>query len=337
MLQTPSRPTPHPTNDLAHAPICVLLCVDSAYLPQAGITLASILRSNPTTRFEVYIAGPNLDPKQFEAIFTPVIANRSDVQLHRCDLDEAQLPDLPVTAHISRSTYTRILLDRFIAPRHARVLYLDADTIVCADLTPLWTTPLDGAVLAAVRDHFRMDLAAIGFGPDEPYFNAGMLLIDMERWRALDCERRVLDFLAREIERLTWMDQDGLNIVLRGHVRFVGLEWNFQPRCADVPAEFLGLSPVDYARLRANPSLIHYTTSYKPWNASFRVHYSDAFFSAAQSAGTDFARARPRTFKDYLMQAKTWMRWHFPRGFRRVRQAFKPEAAAQMYRAGPGI
>lgn len=332
MLNPPSQPTDQPER----APICVLLCVDSAYLPQAGITIGSILRSNPGASFEIYVAGPGLDPEQFDAIFAPLRASHSSWRLHRCDFAEDQLPDLPVTAHISRSTYTRILLDHFVDPRHQRVLYLDADMIVRADLTPLWSTRLDGAVLAAARDHFRLDLPAIGFAPDEPYFNAGMLLIDMERWRALDCERRVLDFLAREIERLPWMDQDALNIVLRGQVRFVGLEWNFQPRCADVPPDFLGLPVAEYDQLRADPSLIHYTTSYKPWNAPYRVHYSDDFFSAARFAGLTFARARPSSLKDHLMQLKTWLRWNFPRGFRFLRQTFRPAAAAQMYRAGTG-
>lgn len=332
-MSSPSSPS---TVQSGLAPICVLLCVDSAYLAQAAITIGSILSSNPDSSFEIYVAGPGLDPEQFDTIFAPLIASHAKWRLHRRDFAEDQLPDLPVTDHISRSTYTRILLDRFIDPRHPRVLYLDADMIVRADLTPLWSTPLDGAVLAAARDHFRLDLPAIGFAPDEPYFNAGMLLIDMERWRALDCERRVLDFLAREIERLPWMDQDALNIVLRGQVRFVGLEWNFQPRCADVPPDFLGLPEAEYAHLRADPSLIHYTTSYKPWNASFRVHYSDAFFAAARFAGLNFARARPKTFGDRLMQAKTWLRWNFPRAFRFLRQTFRPAAAAQMYRAGSG-
>ena len=336
MIDPLLRPSTGDAGASAGSPICILLCVDAAYLKQAGITLGSILASNPDASIDAYIAGPGLDPDRFDTIFKPLVAGHPSCRVHRCDLDEGDLPDLPVSAHISRSTYTRILLNRFIGAEHRRVLYLDADTIVCADLTPLWTTSLDGAVLAAARDHFRLDLPAIGFDPDEPYFNAGMLLIDMQRWRALDCERRLLDFLGREIERLPWMDQDALNLVLRGQIRFVGLEWNFQPRCADVPATFLNLDDRDYEALRSSPALIHYTTSYKPWNAGFRVHYSDRFFAAARRAGLPLDPARPRTPRDRLLQIKTWMRWHFPRAFRFLRQVLRPDAAALMYRAGPG-
>ncbi|WP_342152720.1 glycosyltransferase family 8 protein [Methylorubrum sp. SB2] len=317
-------------------PICLLLCIDAAYLRQAGITLASILESNPGKPIDVTLVGSGLTPAQVDSVFAPLGARHPALRLHFREMDPAALPDLPVTRQFSSSIYTRILLDRFIDRSHERVLYLDADTVVSADLTPLWNADLNGAVLGAVRDPFRLDLDAIGFAPDEPYFNSGVLLIDMERWRALDCEARVLDVLVREAHRLPWMDQDALNLALRGQVHFLSPRWNFQPRCADVPAGFLGLSEAEYAALRANPSIVHYTTSHKPWNAGFRVHYSRAFFSVARRAGLGMAPARPRTLSDRLLQAKTWLRWHFPGPFRTLRRIAKPEAAALMYGARAG-
>ena len=142
------------------------------------------------------------------------------------------------------------------------------------------------------------------------------------------------------------MDQDALNLVLRGHVRFVGLEWNFQPRCADVPAAFLGLEPAAYARLRASPRIIHYTTSEKPWNAGHRIHYSDRYCRVAQAVAGGVPAgalaealpvAPPRGLRDRLVRTalreKTRLRWHFPRAFRFLRRRLRPEAAALMYRA----
>lgn len=317
-------------------PICLLLCIDATYLRQAGITLASILESNPGKLLDVTLVGSGLTRAQIDSVFAPLSARYPALRMHFREMDPAALPDLPVTRQFSSSIYIRILLDRFIDRSQARVLYLDADTVVSADLTPLWTADLHNAVLGAVRDPFRLDLDAIGFAPDEPYFNSGVLLIDMQRWRALDCEARVLDVLAREAHRLPWMDQDALNLALRGQVHFLPPRWNFQPRCADVPAEFLGLGDEEYASLRARPSIVHYTTSYKPWNAGFRVHYSRAFFSTARRAGLDMVPARPKTVADRMLQAKTWLRWQFPGLFRTLRRIVRPEAAALMYGARAG-
>ena len=329
-------------------PICVLLCVDDRYLAQAAVALSSILASNPRTALAVTLAAFDRDSARAEALFAPLLARHPACRLVYRDLDGTALFDgLPVTRQFSRSIYSRILFDRFVDEAHDRVLYLDADVVVCADLRPLWDMPLGDRAVAAVRDHFRLDLDAIGFADDEPYFNSGVLLIDRKAWRAGGFERRVLALLAEAGHRLPWMDQDALNLVLRGHVGFAGLEWNFQPRCADVPAGFLGMEPGAYAQLRANPRIIHYTTSQKPWNAAHHIHYSDRFVGAAQTlarhgvpAGA-LAGALPvvprRGLRDRLARAvllgRTRLRWHFPRAFRFLRRRLRPEAAALMYRA----
>ncbi|MCJ2038556.1 glycosyltransferase family 8 protein [Methylobacterium sp. J-059] len=319
-------------------PICILFCIDRAYLRQAGVTLGSILEHNPTTAFEVYVAGFDRDPAASEAIFARLAARHGSCTIRYADLEEGLFADLPVTRQFSASIYTRIVLDRFIDRRHGRVLYLDADTVVRSDLHGLWTTPLEGYVLAAVQDHFRLDSEAIGFAADEPYFNSGVLLINMHAWRAEACEGRVLAYLGETGRDLPWMDQDALNVVLRGRVRFLDLGWNFQPRCADVPAGFLGLTSAAYAALRADPYLIHYTTSQKPWNAAHRVHYSRDFFAAARTAGLGSLLDAPpaRGAKERLDAVKTRLRWHFPSIFRAFRRLLKPEAAAMMYRARAG-
>jgi lipopolysaccharide biosynthesis glycosyltransferase len=329
-------------------PICVLLCIDDRYLTQAAVTLASILESNPGSAFEVYLAAFDRDPVRSEALFAPLLARFPHWRLAYRDLDgEALFAGLPVTKQFSRSIYTRLLFDRFVDDRHDRVLYLDADVVSCADLQPLWDTPLDGKVLAAVRDHFRLDLEEIGFAAEEPYFNSGVLLIDRWAWRSGGFEQRIMEVLTREGHRLPWTDQDALNIVLRGQVKFVGLEWNFQPRCADVPASFLGLKLGQYKQLRTRPGIIHYTTSQKPWNAAHRIHYSERFYQAVRVlvrsgvslgafAGSELA-PRPKRLRDRALRAalqgKTRLRWHFPRAFRFLRRLLRPEAAALMYRA----
>jgi lipopolysaccharide biosynthesis glycosyltransferase len=320
-------------------PIVVLYCIDDAYLPQAGIALASLLDSNRKARFEIVVAAIDRNRRHFETVFGAVLAKRRHAALSYVDLDDGLFADLRVTKAFSRSAYTRIILQRFIDARHARVLYLDADTIVRGDITPLWQADLGGATIGAVPDHFRLDAQVIGFDAGEPYFNSGMILIDMARWRERNCEQRVLDVLARRGHELPWMDQDALNIALRGEVRFLDLVWNWQPRCADVPAAFLGLDEVRYAAVRTAPKVVHYTTSFKPWNAAYRVHYSTWFFTAARASGIPAqylpACPPPRGLAQRLMQTKTSLRWGAPWAFRTMRRLLKPEAAAAMYRAGP--
>ena len=315
--------------------ISLLYCVDSAYFSQACVSLASVLASNPATPISVTIA--MLDRVDAEALrdFSNVLSAYPRCRIRFRDVDLAAFAGLPTTSRFSASIYARIILARFMDPVQRRVLYLDADTIIESDLRPLWRQELGGKAIAAVRDRFRLDMDAIGFAADEPYFNSGVILFDMQAWRERNYEARVLDIIECEGDRLPWMDQDALNIALRGDVAFVDDAWNFQPRCADVPASFLGLTESEYRAARIKPHIIHYTTSLKPWNASYKIHYSDRFFRMVLLAGLEraFVKTRPQSLQQRSEQFKTRMRWRFPRLFRWVRTVLRPQAAALMYRA----
>jgi len=320
-------------------PVAVLYCIDDAYVPQAAVSLGSLFDNAPGARFEVTIAAFQRDPALSEAAFAPVLARHPRCSLRFVDLPDQLFQDLPVTGQFSRSIYIRLILQRFIDHPHRRILYLDADTIACEDITPLWQTNMGDATLAAAPDPFHLNLTQTGFSEDQFYFNSGVLLIDMERWRARNCEKRVLDVLAQRAHELAWMDQDALNMALGGETHILDLKWNWQPRCADVPAGFLGLDRAAYDKRRARPAVIHYTTSFKPWNSAYRVHYSARFFAAAQASGVPSALlpapAQPRSASQRLLQLKTGLRWRAPGAFRTMRKLFRPKMAAEMYRAGP--
>ncbi len=320
--------------------ITILFCIDNNYAVQTATSISSIIRSNPNQSFNVNIAFFGRDVQKTDMIFKGfcVFPNLS---LTIIDLEETLFYSLPTTKQFSKSIYARLVFDKFVDEGIDRILYLDADTIIRGDLRPLWETNLNGAVLGAVRDFFRANPTEIGFVEDQPYFNSGMLLIDRKLWRQRNCEVKVLDLLTKSGQLMSWMDQDALNIVLNGQVKFVGLEYNFQPRCADVKASFLYLSEQTYRSLRKNPVIVHYTTSFKPWNAAFRVHYSNWYFDAQASSELIGEHLLPmptvQSVADWVIATKTKLRWHFPRVFGWARSVLNPTAAARMYRAGPEL
>jgi lipopolysaccharide biosynthesis glycosyltransferase len=107
-----------------------------------------------------------------------------------------------------------------LLPRHlSRALYLDADVLVRHDPSPLFAIALGDAIVGAARD------AAITSTDHElsgvrdralarPYFNTGVLVMDMERWREAGLTERALGYAAASAEPLRWAEQDALNAVL---------------------------------------------------------------------------------------------------------------------------
>ncbi len=80
----------------------------------------------------------------------------------------------------------------------------------------LWQTNLEGNVIAAVEDagfHDRLEKMGIT-KENEKYFNSGMMLIDLVRWRAKSITQKVLDYINQNPEKLRFHDQDALNAIL---------------------------------------------------------------------------------------------------------------------------
>ena len=43
------------------------------------------------------------------------------------------------------------------------------------------------------------------------YFNSGVMLINLDYWRANNVKEKVIDFISRKPEVIRFADQDGLN------------------------------------------------------------------------------------------------------------------------------
>ncbi|KAI0750679.1 glycosyl transferase [Daedaleopsis nitida] len=144
-----------------------------------------------------------------------------------------------------------------------RVLYLDADVLVCGDLTELWETDLGGKLLAAATDvgwpmgyDGDAELGLVGV----PYFNAGVLLVDLAAIRSRMSD---LQQLGRRTEYSTFRDQDALNLLCRGEWHPLSLKWNAQglgtyalaknPERAQLPLEEMN-----------EPAVVHFTGPLHP-------------------------------------------------------------------------
>src|SRR6478735_4704229 len=111
-----------------------------------------------------------------------------------------------------RAMFLRLFLGELVPDHLERVLYLDTDLIVRRPLTELWTSDLDDAPVAAIRDAylpwvFRNATIAwrhLGLSPEAPFFNSGVMLVSLERWRDRSIGRRAAALLS---ERSPMVDQ----------------------------------------------------------------------------------------------------------------------------------
>ena len=158
----------------------------------------------------------------------------------------------PVVTHITSPTFTRMEIDRYLPKDVQKVLYVDTDAIFTGSPDELFELNLDNYFAAAVHDRWT--------ATDVPVFNAGVMMLNLERWRAENVTEQVLthDLFSTKIS-----DQTILNIIFKDRWLEVNGVFNFVPGPAwkvDLP-DFVRL----YLHGRRDVRIMHFAGPNKPW------------------------------------------------------------------------
>uniref|UniRef100_A0A0E0GYW2 Hexosyltransferase n=1 Tax=Oryza nivara TaxID=4536 RepID=A0A0E0GYW2_ORYNI len=174
--------------------------------------------------------------------------------------------------------YARVYLADTLPAGVRRVLYLDSDVVVVDDVRKLWSVDLAGHVVAAPEychanftkyftDAFWSDgeLSGAAFrrGRRRPpcYFNTGVMVMDMGRWRDGGYTRRVEEWMAVQKRRRIYHlgSLPPFLLVLAGDIKAVDHRWNQHGLGGDnAEGKCRSLHP-------GPVSLLHWSGKGKPW------------------------------------------------------------------------
>lgn len=198
--------------------------------------------------------------------------------------------DMPLEIHtpepIGISTAPPSMMARLSIPRllhgDADVLYVDADVVFlrCPTTLPRAT---GARPVYAVQDMCMADFGSPGglcerrggLDPRLPYFNSGVMLMDLPAWRHHDWSRSAVELVRDADPPFTYPDQDALNIVLREHWTALDQRWNVFPVTEMLASwniaelESSSLSRDDLDELEREAHLVHYIIKTKPWDNGF--------------------------------------------------------------------
>lgn len=247
----------------------VACATDPHYVELAGVLISSVARNGEIPDATLIVCDYGLRDKDRAAL--RACAAGRPIEFVAIDKEaRRRLAHLKRTSSWSRAMYSRLLLPELMAGA-GKLLYLDCDMVVRQSLRPLFETPLEGRTVAAVSDIWQGEAlaarnATLGRAADAPYLNSGMLLIDLDRWRAADCGGRCLDIMSRG--QTAYPDQDALNRVLDGDWVEVDKRWNF-----------FELNAYNYARAHFDQAAILHFTSRKPNLAHCRHPAQDVYLA----------------------------------------------------------
>jgi FkbM family methyltransferase len=240
--------------------IPVVFSTDENYAPYCATAIASILKnSEKSTEFEFYVLTTKLS-KEIQYKFNELIKIK-DCSINFIFINKDDFKACPITRYFALENYLKFKLSSAL-PNFDKILYLDSDTIILEDISDLFNTNIDryysGMVInATVEVETRENEFRLGL-PHGYYFNSGVMLVNSKKWREENIEQKLFEWTKENEEKIHWVDQDVINVVLNGFIKELREQYNVQVHFYNNEEAF--------AKLEEKMHIVHYSGPVKPWN-----------------------------------------------------------------------
>lgn len=243
--------------------------IDANYVKYCAVTLVSIFENNTQHRFCVHIVATGLSRNDEQVL--KELAGRYQNEVIFYAPDEKLLEGFAIrkfSKRISMATYYRCILADLLPSSIDKVIYLDCDIVVLGDILPFWNISLEGVGVAAVEDigcNEAERYEILQYPQEDSYFNAGVLLINLDYWRKHCMTKACIDYYHQYPERILFNDQDLLNSILHKDKKLIDLRWNVQDGFYRNPKIISDAWKNKFAEVLKHPVVLHYTNR-KPWD-----------------------------------------------------------------------
>lgn len=273
--------------------IPVVLSSDENFATYIPVVLQSIKEhALNTDHYDIYIMDCGIAPGTRQSI-TDDFSNWENAQINFIDVNQylEKYKDLFVVfSHFTPATYIRFFISD-ILQQYNKLVYLDIDILVRGNLAVLYNQPIGEHIIGAAVDlayerqllNNENELQDYTYNelklPQTHYtFNAGILIINAEKWREGRYAEKCLTRL-KELGEPRLLDQCVMNSICTGDIYYFNPEWNYQWHTDALsianPSAKIKEVIVQYEAAKENPKIIHFTTSIKPWNLYQKFRAND--------------------------------------------------------------
>lgn len=193
----------------------------------AGVSICSVCENNKNDKFIFHAFCTDLTDDDIKKL--ELITDKYDTTIILYFIDKsAEIIKQLDLGNFHVATWYRIFIPYILECK--KVLYIDADILNLSSLTDLFRINIENYFIAAVPDtektnRNRNNMLNL---KNHIYFNAGVLLININRWIDNDCSDKILDIVKKYGQKLVLPDQDALNILFSpsGDIYYLDKKYN---------------------------------------------------------------------------------------------------------------
>ena len=255
--------------------IPIFFAVDDEYIPFLAVALQSLIENSKKENYYlIKILYTNITEENQNKI-KKYEAENINIEFVCLSYYINKVKDKLYTRdYYSKTTYFRLFIPD-LYPQFDKVLYLDSDIVILSDVADLYNEDMESNLLAAAPDDVVQTIEVfreyaekvVGVATYKNYFNAGILLMNLDELRKFKFQEKFL-YLLETVKFSVAQDQDYLNRLCKGRVKLLENTWDRMPIGGDIIN-------------RDELHIIHYNLAFKPWHFE-DILYKEYFWKYAQ-------------------------------------------------------
>ena len=239
----------------------IFFACDENYVPYLDVAIISIIKnSSKNNNYEITILESNISKDSKKKILKH---SKGNIKINFYDANKVIEPikeKLPNVFYYGLAAYFRLFIETAF-PQYDKIIYLDCDVVLLNDVAKLYEIELgDNLVAAAFEQNTNRDPMFTNYVkdiigiPSDTYFNSGVMVMNLKEFRNYGVQNRFIDMLITYNFDSLAPDQEYLNVICHGKVKYLPTGWNKQS-FPEAPEGDL--------------NLCHFALANKPW------HYKD--------------------------------------------------------------
>jgi len=271
--------------------IAIVCSADAGYVLPLTVMLTSVRTHLPAHRpLDIHIIDEGIPEGAQARLRRSLDGDGVTISWHTAD--RSRLVGVPLWGRLPICVYNKLLVPDVLPEETHTALWLDSDTLVLGDISPLWDEGTGDHTVRAVQDSIvplvssDMGVARyreLGLRADAKYFNCGVLLINVARWREQQVSERALDYLKTYARDVAFLEQEGINAVLSNGCGPLDPQWNWSVSVG---------GSIRQRSVDERVKIAHFSGNLKPWKHDGGNPYYALYYEYIDR--TVFAGFRPR-------------------------------------------
>ena len=300
----------------------VLYQSNNNYAVVTGVSITSLLENNQDLdEINLFILDDQISPENIQKLKRLCDSYKRRIIFIDTSGILKRLKDLNVAPFKGTyTTYFKLMAIKNLCGFTDRILQLDGDTIINGSLKGLCEVDLEDSICAATYDcTLNRYKTLIDIPLKDKYYNCGVLLINTSMWEEEHCEEKIVNHLKNVRNRYYTVDQDIINVLFRGKIKYLDLKYNYN--CGfyiygiEESLKMYELTPEYYntkeeiAKAHQNPIIYHCMGAMtgRPWEQD-SIHPQNALFDRylSQSPWKDYEKIKVNRKKIFKIQRKLY-------------------------------